>query len=158
MARFEERIYELGLAALADQERQVGEVRSRGTPLLAAGAVIAGLLAKPVFHGGHPHGFGEVLAAAVGLAGCAGLLVFVVLLLKPEELGFSVKAGETYRSMWDEGLLEQPAVDLALAEAFEARRHRNAAVATRLVRLLGFALGALVVETLGLAAAAALSS
>jgi hypothetical protein len=158
MAGFEERIYELGLAALADQERQVAEVRSRGTPLLAAGAVIAGLLAKPVFHDGHPHGFSELLSAVVGLAGCAGLLVFVVLLLRPEELGFSVKAGETYRSMWDEDVLEQPTVDLALAEAFETRREQNAKVVKRLVRFLGLALIALVVETVGLAVAAALSS
>jgi hypothetical protein len=158
MASFEERIYELGLAALADQERQVAEVRGRGTPLLAAGAVIAGLLAKPVFHDGHPHGFVEVLAAAVGLAGCAGLLLFVVLLLRPEQLGFSVKAGETYRSMWEAGLLEQPTVDLALGEAFEARRTENAQVVRRLVRLLGLALAALVVETAGLAIAGALTS
>ena len=47
MATFEERIYELGSAALADQERQVSDARGRGTPILASGAVIASLLAKP---------------------------------------------------------------------------------------------------------------
>ena len=40
MASFEERIYELGVAALADQERQVAEVRGRGATLLAAGAAL----------------------------------------------------------------------------------------------------------------------
>ena len=158
MASFEERIYELGLAALADQERQVAEVRSRGTPLLAAGAVIASLLVKPVFHDGHPDGVAEIAAATVGLAGCAGLLLFVVVLLRPYELGFSVKAGETYRSMWDQDVLEQPTVDLALAEAFEARREGNAEAVERLVRFLALALLALVIETVGLAIAAALSS
>lgn len=56
VASFEERIYQLGLEALAKQERQVAEARSRGSTLLAAGAVIASLLAKGVFHGVHPDG------------------------------------------------------------------------------------------------------
>jgi hypothetical protein len=108
MASFEERIYELGTEALAEQERQVVETRGRGTASIAAGAVIASLLAKPVFHGGHPHGFFEIAAAAAGLLGCSGVLLFVVLLLRPRELGFSVKAGATYRSLWEQGITEQP--------------------------------------------------
>ncbi len=158
MASFEERIYELGSGALADQERQVADARGRGTPILAAGAVIASLLAKPVFHSGHPHGWLEISATVLGIAGCAGLLVFVVLLLRPAELGFSVKAGATYRSLWEQGILEQPTVDLALAEAFEERREENAEVVGRLVLFLAWALGSLVLETAGLAVAAALSS
>jgi len=90
MASFEERIYQLGFEALAEQERQVTEVRGRGSTLFAAGAVIASLLAKPVFHVGHPDGYLEVTAAAVGLLGGGGLLLFVILLLRPYELGFSV--------------------------------------------------------------------
>jgi hypothetical protein len=80
VAGFEERIYQLGLEALAEQERQVAEVRSRGSTLLAAGAVIASLLAKPVFHGGHPDGALQTLAATIGLIGAGGLLLVVVLL------------------------------------------------------------------------------
>jgi hypothetical protein len=53
---------QLGSEALAEQERQVAEVRGRGSTLLAAGAVIASLLAKPVFQGGH-HGAFDLLAA-----------------------------------------------------------------------------------------------
>jgi hypothetical protein len=158
MARFEERMYELGAGALADQERQVADARGRGTPILAAGAVIASLLAKPVFHKGHPHGWLEVSATALGLVGCGLLLIFVVLLLRPSALGFSVKAGATYRSLWEKGILEQPMVDLALAEAFEERREENSAVVKRLVLYLALALGSLVLETTGLAIAAALSS
>jgi hypothetical protein len=158
MASFEERIYELGSGALADQERQVAEARGRGTPILASGAVIASLLAKPVFHSGHPHGWLEVSATAVGLVGCGGVLLFVVLLLRPSQLGFSVKAGATYRSLWDQEILEQPMVDLALAEAFEERRDENSAAVRRLVLFLALALGSLVLETAGLAIAAALSS
>lgn len=49
-------------------------------------------------------------------------------------------------------------VDLALAEAFEERRNGNAKVVTQLVSLLALALAALVLETTGLATAAALAS
>ena len=158
MTRFEERIFQLGSEALAEQERQVAEVRSRGSTLLAAGAVIASLLAKPVFQGGHPEGALETFATVAGLLGAGGLLVFVVLLLRPYELGFTVNAPATYRALWDEGMLGQPMVDLALADAFEKRRETNLRVVRRLSWFLGVALGALVLETAGLAAAAALGS
>ncbi len=157
-AGFEERIYQLGLEALAEQERQVAEVRSRGSTLLAAGAVIASLLAKAVFHGGHPDGALQTLAAIVGVIGAGGLLLFVVLLLRPYELGFTVNAPATYRALWEQGILEQPMVDLALADAFEEERETNLETVRRLTLLLGLALGALVMETAGLAAAAALAS
>lgn len=53
MADFHERIYVLGTETLAEQERQVAELRGRGATLLAAGAVIASLLAKAIFAGNH---------------------------------------------------------------------------------------------------------
>jgi hypothetical protein len=158
VASFEERMYELGSEALAEQERQVAEVRSRGAALLAGGAVIASLLAKPVFHGTNPHGVAEAAATVVGLVGAGGVLLFVVLLLRPYELGFSVKPGVTYRALWDQDILEQPLVDIALAEAFEERRNSNAQVVERLVSFLALTLGALVLEAAGLATAAALAS
>jgi hypothetical protein len=158
MASFEERIYALGSGALAEQERQVSEARGRGSTLLAAGAVIASLLARPVFHNGHPNGFAEVATTVVGLLGASGVLLFVVLLLRPYRLAFSAKAGETYRALWDAGIVEQPMIDLALAESFEERRDGNVAVVERLTRFLTFALVSLVLETAGLAVAAALSS
>lgn len=74
------------------------------------------------------------------------------------ELGVSVNAPATYRALWDQGILEQPMVDLALADAFEEQREANARVVRWLVLLLGLALAALVLETTGLAVAAALAS
>ena len=158
MATFEERIYSLGVDALAEQERQVAEVRGRVSVLLAAAAVVPSLLARSVFHGDHPEGFLEIAAAVVGLAGAAGVLVFAVLLLRPYALGFSMKAGETYRELWNRQILEQPMIDLALAEALDERRQENAETVRRLVRWLALSLGSLVVETAGLALAAALTS
>jgi asparagine N-glycosylation enzyme membrane subunit Stt3 len=120
--------------------------------------VIASLLAKAVFHDGHPDGALQTLAATAGLLGAGGLLLVVVLLLRPYELGFSVNAPSTYRALWEQGILEQPMVDLALADAFEEQREANLRAVRRLVWLLALALGALVLETAGLAAAAALAS
>ena len=87
--------------------------------------MIASLLAKPVFHGGHPHGTAQALTSALGLLGAVGLLLFVMLLLRPTELGFSVDAPAAYRALWAMEVLEQPMVDLVLAEAFEERRGAN---------------------------------
>ena len=158
MASIEERIYELGIGALADQERQVTEVRGRGAAILAAGAVIASLLTGSVFHDGHPSGWLEISVTAIGLLGSGGVLLFVVLLLRPRVLGFSVKAGATYRSLWEQDIVEQPMVDLALAEAFEERREENIPAVKRIVLCLSLALVSLVLETAGFAIAAALSS
>ncbi len=69
-----------------------------------------------------------------------------------------MKAGATYRALWDQGILEQPMVDLALAEAFEERRGKNAQVVKRLVFFLALALASLLLQAAGLATAAALSS
>jgi hypothetical protein len=65
-------------------------------------------------------------------AGAAGVLAFVVLLLRPYELGFSVTAGTTYRELCNRDLLEQPMVDIALAETFDEGRRENAATVQRL--------------------------
>lgn len=60
----------------------MAEVRSRASVLLAAAAVVPSLLTKAIFHGPYPHGFVEISAVCVGLAGAAGVLVFVLLLLR----------------------------------------------------------------------------
>jgi len=54
--------------------------------------------------------------------------------------------------------LEQPGIDLALADAFDERRSSNAVVVDTLTRWFAGSLAALVAETLGLALAAALAS
>ena len=158
MASFEERVYQLGLEELAEQERQVAEVRGRAPALLAAGAVVPSLLARAVFHGHHPHGLGEVLCTGLGLLGAAVLLVATGMLLWPRELAFSVDARATYQALWDQQILEQPMLDLVLADTFHDRREDNMAVVTKMKAMLGLALMALVVEAAGFAAAAALAS
>ena len=80
---------------------------------------------KPAFGGDHPDGIAEIIAAGVGVLAAGALLIFVVLLLIPRELGFSVNARATYEALWDQQILEQPLVDLALADAFDERQERE---------------------------------
>lgn len=158
MASFEQRIYQLGVDELAEQERQVAEIRGRAPALLAAGAVVPSLLAHAVFHGAHPHGVDEVLCTVLGVVGAAILLVVALMLLWPRELGFSVNTRATYQELWDQQVLEQPLLDLTLADAFHDRREANKEVVTNLTALLALAVIALAVEAAGFAAAAALAS
>jgi hypothetical protein len=154
---FEERVYELAVGALADQEREVGDIRARASTLIAAAAVTASLLARPVFGGAHPNGVAEVASVVVGVFGAAGALVFAVLLLRPNEIAFSLHAAAIYRALWEQQIVDQPLIDLALAETLEERRAENTLVVTTLVRYLRFGLAALVAETVGLATAAGLT-
>jgi hypothetical protein len=159
MASFEERLFQLGVDELAEQERQVADIRGRIPAVLAAGAVVPSLLANAVFHGQHPHGFDEVACTVLGVAGAVALLVGALSMLLPSyELGFSLKATDTYRELWTRRILEQPLIDLSLAEALHERRVENEAVVDRLKALLTLAVIGLIVEVVGFAAAAALAS
>jgi hypothetical protein len=80
------------------------------------------------------------------------------MLLWPRELAFSVNTRAIYQELWNQQILEQPLLDLTLADAFHDRRQANAAVVNSLTRLLGLAVMALAVEAAGFAAAAALAS
>jgi chromate transport protein ChrA len=115
-------------------------------------------LAHAVFHGPHPHGVNEVLCTVLGIVGAAILLVAALMLLWPRELGFSVNARAMYRELWNQQILEQPLVDLTLADAFHDQRQTNRAVVTRLTNLLALAVIALAFEAAGFAAAATLGS
>lgn len=158
MAKPEERIYELGASALAEQERLVVETRARGAAIIAAAVVIASLLVGPAFRRGRPGDAVAIVATLAGLVGCAGVLLCVMLLLRPCELGFSVRPAAAYRSLWNQGIMEPPMSEIALAKAFEERHEDNRPTVERLARFLTLALGSLVLETAGLALAAAVSS
>ena len=85
-------------------------------------------------------------------------MALALLLLLPYELGFSMNASRTYQELWEQDLLEQPSVDLALADALTDRRAANETVTKRLAGFLRLALISLAVEAAGLAVAAALAS
>jgi hypothetical protein len=77
------RIYELALRALDEQDRQVGDLRGRLAPVLAAGGVGLTLLTRPAFSGAHPSGANELVATIAGLLGAAALVLAGAYVLHP---------------------------------------------------------------------------
>ena len=157
MASVEERMYQLGAEELAEQERSVAQLRSRPPAIVAAGAVVPSLLAHAVFAGPHPRGW-EVVFVGLGILGGIVLLIATLLMMLPYEMGFSLDVPFTYRWLFNEGILEQPAVDYVLADALHERRLANQTVVDKLTRYLTAAVVALAVEAAGFAVAAALAS
>jgi len=149
---------ELAKDALAEQERQLSEMRTRSTAVVGIGGVIGGLLGQEVFTGSHPAGLFEWLAAGVGLVSAAALLASVMRIFALRRLGFSLDAEASYAWLYEHEVTTQPAVDLELAERFSKTRAENEQIIRGLERSFVTALAALVVMTAGLAVAAALTS
>jgi hypothetical protein len=157
MASVEERMYQLGVEELAEQERSVAQLRSRPPAMLAAGAVVPSLLAHAVFAGPHPRGL-EIVFTGLGILGGIVLLVATLTMMLPYQMGFSLDAAFTYQWLFSEGILEQPGVDYVLADALHERRVENQKVVDKLTRYLTAAVVALAIEAAGFAVAAALAS
>lgn len=154
-----ERIYDLALRSLDEQERQLGDLRGRLAPVVAAGGLGITLLARPVFAGSHPDGFWEVTATITGLAGAALLVLAVAYLLRSRPLAFSVDAAAALDATRDADLLADAAeFEEAMARALAERRAGNAPIVERLHRAFTITLYGLLVELGGLSAAAALAS
>ena len=154
-----ERIYDLALRSLDEQERQVEELRGRLAPVVAAGGLGITLLARPIFAGSHPAGVWEVAATVVGMAGAAVVMLTVAFLLRSRPMAFSVDAGAALDAAREVRLLDDASeFDEAMARALAERRAGNAPIVERLHMAFTAALSALLVELGGLSAAAALAS
>lgn len=151
-------MFELAKDALAEQERQLSEMRTRSTAIIGLGGVVGGLLGKEVFTGNHPSGATGWVAAGVGLLAAVLLLVSVMRVFGLRRLGFSLDAEASYAWLYSHGVTTQPAVDLELVERFSRTREENQEIIRGLERWFARALTALVVMTAGLATAAALTS
>jgi hypothetical protein len=158
MAAIEERMLELAKEALAEQERHVADMRTRGATVLAAGGVVGGLVGKEIFSGGHPDGGLEWLCAAIGVGAAVVLVASVIALFVLRRLAFSMDARATYAWLFNNGITAQPLVDLEIADRLAQTREENDDAAQTLRRSLHRALGALVVLTAALATGAALAS
>jgi hypothetical protein len=153
------RIYDLALRSLDEQERQLGELRSRVAPVVAAAGLGITLLARSVFAGSHPRGTWEVIAATVGFAGAATLVVASGHLLRSRPMAFSVDAIAALKVARDADALDDGhKFDEAMARALADRRAGNAPIVKRLHNAFSIALSGLVAELVGLSAAAALAS
>ncbi|HMJ02813.1 MAG TPA: hypothetical protein VK506_07720 [Conexibacter sp.] len=115
-------MFELANDALAEQERQVSEMRTRSTAVVGIGGVIGGLLGQQVFAGSHPAGAVEWAAASVGLIAAAALLAFAMRIVGLHRLGFSLDAEASYAWLYEHGVVSQPYVDLELTERLSETR------------------------------------
>jgi hypothetical protein len=154
-----ERIYDLALRSLDEQERQVGDLRGRLAPVVAAGGLGITLLARPVFAGSHPDGVSEVMATVLGLAGAAVLVLAAAHVLRPRPMAFSVDAQAALDAARTADVLDTSTeFDEAMARALANRRAGNAPIVDHLHQAFTVALLGLLVELVGLSSAAALAS
>jgi hypothetical protein len=158
MPEIAERMLELAKEALAEQERQVADMRTRSAALLASGGVIGGLIGKAVFSGGHPDGWLEWLCATVGVSAAVVLVASVIALFVLRRLAFSIEARAAYAWFFNHAITTQPLVDLEIADRLAQTREKNHQAVERLRQWLHRALGALVVMAAALATGAALAS
>lgn len=129
MPHLEEITYDIGRAALADQESLVSGIRSRTGTLVAAQALVASFLGGAVADRGSFGVFGWAAMTMLVLG-----LVLAVVLLWPWPLRFSLEAAELYndlRAQADEGTLRWL---LLAALAHKDIQRRNLGVVRRLVR------------------------
>jgi hypothetical protein len=158
MAEIAERMLELAKEALAEQERQVADMRTRGAAVLASGGVIGGLVGKEVFRGGHPDGWLEWLCATAGIGATVVLVASVIALVSLRRLAFSIDARAAYAWFFNNAITGQPLVDLEIADRLAHTRETNRQAVERLRRSLHRSLAALVVMAAALASGAALAS
>jgi hypothetical protein len=158
MAEIAERMLELAKEALAEQERQVADMRTRGAAVLAAGGVIGGLVGKEVFENDHPDGWLEWLCATAGIGAAVVLVASVIALFMLRRLAFSIDARAAYAWFFNNAITTQPLVDLEIADRLAHTRETNRQAVERLRSSLHRALCALVVMAIALASGAALAS
>lgn len=149
-----ETFYDLALRALDDQQSEVAGLRTRAGTILAAAAVVATLLARPVFTEPVPDSALFRLCVAVGLAGFLVVLAATVDLLRTHRLAFTVDVGRAYSKTFDAGDLET--VQLTLVSLLERRHRANKAAIERLRVVCGIALAGVALATVGFGAAATL--
>jgi hypothetical protein len=149
-----ERTLELAKEALAEQEREVGELRSRGATMLAAGGVVAGLLGKEAFTGSRPDGLWPWVFTGTALTAAAALIVCVLVLFSPRALSYCPAPAATFHWLRRRDALHQPDVDLHLADLLADLRSANAAQLPTLRVAVRTASLSLAASTLGLGAAA----
>ncbi|HYV15609.1 MAG TPA: hypothetical protein VE972_06285 [Conexibacter sp.] len=150
-------VYDLALRALAEQERQVAELRGRLTPILASGGLGATLLTPLAFRGGHPAGILEVAFVAVGLLGIAVEVAAALYVLAPRRLRFGLTAAAAASFAERRGIAESTAFYGAVTTGLDDRRAANEQV----IRWLHFAftlmMCGMLLEVCGLAIAAAIA-
>jgi hypothetical protein len=156
-----ETFYDLAARALAAQESEVASLRTRAGTLVAGAAVVATLLAKPIFSRSHPDGVVEWCTAALGFAGMAALLVAAVYLLRSHNLAFGVDVDALYDEAGRRGDLAEDAdvnsLHARLALALADQHASNAPTIVGMRSAIAAALTGIIAEVVGLGLASALT-
>lgn len=150
-------VYDLARDALAEQERQVGELRGRLTPVLAASGLAATLLTPLAFRGAHPTGVAETLCALLGLLGMGIVLVGALHVLLPRRLTFGATAESAMGFLASHAIGDERAFYAAMVVALDEQRAVNLSRILALHVAITVMLGGMLLEVCGLAAAAALA-
>jgi len=155
------RIYELALRALDEQDRQVGDLRGRLAPVLAAGGIGLTLLTRPAFSADRPSGAVELVATIVGMLGAVTLVMASAYVLHPRRLAFSVNARTTLDAIRDRDadmLEDEDLFHETMISTLTARREGNQPIVDRLHTAFSVGQIGLLLELGGLSFAAALAS
>lgn len=153
-----ERIYELALRALDEQERWVTQVRGGMPAILATAGIGLSLLAPPAFDSGHPRGVLEVAAVALGVLGAVAVVGGAVVVLRPLGISFTMIPLSLLASLGHHELDDEPAFYEAATGALADRYRRNDRMGAWLLAAFDVTVLALGLEVVGFGSAAALAS
>jgi hypothetical protein len=146
MARLEQEAYRLAAKALAQQERELTELRARTGTLFTASSFITSFAGGRALSGGGLDVWVVLAVIAFGIS----LVLSIYVLLPKEELAFALEGAVVYEALY-EVRDDEEEVDWGLASALEAARHANHPIVRRIMRAFETAGIALLAEILFLA-------
>jgi hypothetical protein len=134
-------LYELGRAALEQQERQVAEVRARTQALLAGAALIAS------FFGATAIDRAGLIAPAIAALVVLGLSVIAsVYVLMPHRLRFVLDVHDVHRELYDPASEDIGLIQTRVAYTFQEFRITNKGTVDRLFQAFATGTALLVVQ------------
>ena len=123
-------LYELGRAALEQQERQVAELRARTQALLAGAALIASFLGATAIDRGGLSGPSVGALIVLGLSVLAGVYV-----LLPHRMQFVLDVRDVHRELYDASGEDVGAIQTRVAYTFQDFRSANKTRVDRLFQV-----------------------
>lgn len=148
-------VYDLARDALAEQERQVAELRGRLTPVLAASGLAATLLTPLAFR--DPAGSLTTACGVVGLVGIVVVLLSALYVLAPRSLSFGWNASRALDAVGKRGVADVSVFYAQAIVGLDGRSIENLRVILRLHTAVTLMLCGMLLEVCGLAVAATIS-
>jgi hypothetical protein len=134
-------LYELGRAALEQQERQVAELRARTQALLAGAALIASFFGAAAIERAGLNGPSIAALVVLSLSVSAGVYV-----LAPHRMKFVLDVHDVHRELYEPESEKIGMIQTRLAYTFQDFRSANRPAVDRLFWAFGAGAGLLVVQ------------